>query len=153
MSEYKLRENDHGVDGNLALWPIGSLTNEVCSWATFLQIWKSYLPNLKIKPPSLDTCHLCDEYAKYMIVKKEHQFVNLPEFLNNDPLICPATNQLSSLEKGFGDLESTRKNVCLLAAKHVKAARSQKLLAKAKFEAADRTMGVKTSKRTITVSH
>ena len=44
-----------------------------------------------------------------MIVKKGRQIANLPEFLNNDPLIYPATNQLSILEKGFGDLENTRK--------------------------------------------
>ena len=50
VSEYTLRENDDGVDGHLALWPVGSRTKEVCSWARFLQIWKSYLPSLKIKP-------------------------------------------------------------------------------------------------------
>ena len=38
----------------------------------------------------------------------------------------------------------------MYAVKHVKAARSQKLLAKAKFEAAYHTTGVETSKRTIT---
>ena len=92
VSEYQLRENDDDVDGNLALWPVGLRTKEVCSWATFLRIWKSYLPNLKTKPPSLDTCNMCDEYAKYMIVKKERQIANLPKLLNNDPLICPATN-------------------------------------------------------------
>ena len=111
MSESKLRENDDGVDGHLALWPVGARTKEVCNRAAFLRIWKSYLPNLKIKPHSLDTCNLCDKYDKYMIVKKERQIVNLPKFLNNGPLISLVTNQLSILEKGFGDLENAHENI------------------------------------------
>ena len=68
VSEYKLRNHD---DGEMALWPVGSEPQLVCSWPSFLRIWKAYLPNLKIKPPSLDTCNLCNEYAKYMIAKKK----------------------------------------------------------------------------------
>ena len=83
--------------------------------------------------------------------KKRAQIINLPALLNNDSLLCPQTNQLSFLEKGFGDMEETRENVCLLAAKHVKAARSQKLLSKMKIDAADATIGAETPKRTITL--
>ena len=46
-----------------------------------------------------------------MIVKKERQIVNLPKFLNNGPLISLVTNQLSILEKGFGDLENAHENI------------------------------------------
>ena len=45
----------------------------------------------------------------------------------------------------------THENVCLLAAKHVKAARSQKLLSKMKIDAADATISAETPKRTITL--
>ena len=76
-----------------------------------------------------------------MIAKKYCQVANLPEFVNNAPLVCPETNQLSILEKGIEELEETRENVCLLAAKHIKTVRSQKLLVQMKFHAANHTIG------------
>ncbi len=37
--------------------------------------------------------------------------MNLPALLNNDSLLYLQTNQLSLLEKGFGDMEETCENV------------------------------------------
>ena len=140
LDNFPLRKNDDDVNGpELALWPEGSDALTICSWRLFLRIWKQYLPNLKIKPPSLDTCNLCDEYSKYMTMKKPSQMDNLPTFLNNDPLLCPETNEVLLLNKGFGDLVETRENVVMLAAKHVSVARSQKLLAQQKVEAAEQS--------------
>ena len=103
VSEFKLRERDDEENGAMALWPEGSELIFVCSWTLFLQIWKAYLPNLKIKPPSLDTCNLCDKFAKYMIAKKQSQMSDLPKFLNNNSLLCPKSNKLSLLDEEFGD--------------------------------------------------
>lgn len=153
LDQFPLRKNDDNENGQeLALWPEGSEPLSVCSWHTFLRIWKQYLPNLKIKPPSLDTCNLCDEYAKYMKMKSNSQMNNLPTFLSNDPLLCPETNEVSLLHKGFGDLGETRENVVMLAAKHVNAARSQKALAQIKYEAAEQSIDfVDPDKKVITL--
>ena len=148
INEFKLRDND---DVEMALWPVGLQPKQICSWSSFLRIWKAYLPNLKIKPPLLDTCYFCDKYAKYMTAKKQSQITNLPSLLNNDSLLCPESNKISLLEKGFGDMEETRENVFILASKHVKAARSQKILSKMKFDAAGSTIGAEPSKRTISL--
>ncbi len=69
VNEYKLRDHD---DGEIALWPVGLEPQLIYSWLLFLHIWKAYLPNLKIKPSSLDTCNMCHEYAKYMTAKKSN---------------------------------------------------------------------------------
>ena len=77
---------------------------------------------------------------------------NLPTFLSNDPLLCPETNEVSLLHKGFGDLGETRENVVMLAAKHVNAARSQKALAQIKYEAAEQSIDfVDPDKKVITL--
>ena len=141
VDQFPMRKNDDDENGpELALWPEGSEPLSVCSWHSFLRIWKQYLPNLKIKPPSLDTCNLCDEYSKYMRMRSNTDMESLPAFLNNDPLLCPETNEVSLLQKGFGDLGETRENVVLLAAKHVNAARSQKAIAQMKYEAAEQSI-------------
>ena len=127
-------------DETFSTWPEGTESIPVCSWHTFLRIWKTYLPNLKIRPPSLDTCDLCNEYAKYISTIRPTQMETFSSFVNNNTLICPETGEDSLLKKGFGDLQESRENVVLLAAKHVSAARAQKELAKLKFNAANETL-------------
>lgn len=132
--------NDDTITNNMSLWPEGSESLPVCSWHSFLRIWKSYMPNLKIRSPSLDTCDLCNEYAKYMGSLRLSQMESLPTFVNNDPLICPETGEESILDKGFGDLQECRENVVLLAGKHIAAAQAQKRLAESKVEAANNSI-------------
>ena len=64
LSQYQPRKNDDDENETLGLWPEGTDPQIVCSWRSFLRIWKEYLPHLKIRQPSLDTCNLCNEYAK-----------------------------------------------------------------------------------------
>ena len=154
LSDFKKRvpDNTQIDDETYSIWPEGTESIPVCSWHTFLRIWKTYLPNLKIRPPSLDTCDLCNEYAKYISTIRPSQMETFSSFLNNDPLICPETGEESLLKKGFGDLQESRENVVLLAAKHVAAAVAQKELARLKFDAANATITeTNPSKKTITL--
>ena len=57
ISQFQSRTNDDenlnddensNDEQNMSLWSDGSESLPVCSWHSFLQIWKSYLPNLKI---------------------------------------------------------------------------------------------------------
>ena len=126
VAEFKKRDNDNEdiSDERMSLWPEGSESLPVYSWHTFLRIWRQYLPNLRIRPSLLDTCDLCNKYAKYIGSLCFSQMNTFPSFLSNDPLICPETGEESLLEKGFGDLQESRENVVLLAGKHVSAARA-----------------------------
>lgn len=154
ISDFKKRRPDRTSIRNetFSTWPEGTESIPVCSWHTFLRIWKTYLPNLKIRPPSLDTCDLCNEYAKYISTIRPTEMETFSSFVNTDPLICPETGEDSLLKKGFGDLQESRENVVLLAATHVSAARAQKELAKLKFDAANETLTEKNPlKKTITL--
>ena len=154
VTEFKERTNDHDCHGDdrLSLWPEGSESKPVCSWHTFLRCWKYYLPNLKIRPSSLDTCDLCNEYAKYISGLRMNQLDRFQSFLSNDPLICPDTGEDSLLSRGFGDLQESRENVVLLASEHVAAARAQKEFAQTKVDAADESLNESNpTKRTVTL--
>jgi hypothetical protein len=106
--------------------------------AYVLKIWDSYLPFLKIRPPSLDTCLTCHVFRNRSKYAKE-KTVNGDDG-NNDikqrTLVCPMTNEKSLLSHPPHETEESRENIILLAAKHVKAAQDQKRLAQSKIELA-----------------
>ena len=138
VKDYPRRENDDH-DEELAQWPSGSIANSICSWSTFLKIWDSYLPFIKIRPPSLDTCLTCHVFrnrTKYADIKAASEDdASYPK----KPLVCPVTNEKSLMSKIPADeTEEDRENIILLAAKHVKAAQAQKKLARSKIELAKR---------------
>ena len=77
------------------------------------------------------------------------QCVNL--LLNNDPLICPESNEESLLGKGFGDVQETCENVVLLISKRVTAARAQKRFTQMKVDQANESIGACSGNKTITI--
>ena len=91
VAEFKKRDNDNEdiSDEQISLWPEGTESLPVCSWHTYLRIWRHYLPNLRICPSLLDTCDLCNEYAKYIGSLCFSQMETFPSFVSNDPQICP----------------------------------------------------------------
>ena len=137
VKKYKRRKNDF-EDGDMALWPLGSEPLEVCSWPTFIRIWRNHLPHLKIRSPSLDTCTTCDVMTKSL----RYNFETVIEDERNNEgesdettMVCPVTKKPSILKNP--DLESSREEIILEAAKHVKAARAQRALASQKMEKAE----------------
>jgi len=132
IQEFRNRPNDD-ENGDLALWPSGSLQQDICSWRQFHRLWMETLPHIKIRPPALDTCVACNIFrniSKYRISSNE-----VPHTLTGS-LVCPETNEPSYLEIPIDEQEVARENLVLGAAKHVKAARSQKALAQNKIEKA-----------------
>ena len=79
------------------------------------------------------------------------QIETLPTFVNNYPLLCPETNNKSLLEKDFGGLQESRKNVVLLAEKYVMAAHAQKQFAVLIFKAAINSIYSTSENKTVTL--
>ena len=133
LSQYTRRpHDDDNRDALFALWPVGSESGRICAWPTFLRIWDKYLPLLKIRPPSLDTCLTCHVFrnrSKYNVLIGRNQH-------RSQDLICPETNEPSLLATPADEDEDTLENIILEAVRHVKAAQAQKRLAKEKIELA-----------------
>ena len=49
-------------DSNNVHYPEGSAPKPVCDWKYFCTFWKDNFPNMKIRPPSHDTCAKCWKY-------------------------------------------------------------------------------------------
>ena len=133
LAQLKRREFDDD-NGELALLPSGSTPEVVCSWRTFLRLWGEHVSHIKIRPPACDTCVSCNIFRNISKYKATRNNQLLPDA--QIELICPETNEVSLLKKPADEEEIERENIILAAAKHVKAARSQKLLANEKIESA-----------------
>ena len=132
IHEFRNRPNDD-ENGDFAMWPHGSIQQEICSWRQFHRIWMNSMPHIKTRPPALDTCVACNVFRN---ISNYRISVNESSSTNSDKLLCPETNEPSYLNVPADEQEVARENLILSAAKHVKAAQSQKSLAQKKIEAA-----------------
>ena len=151
LSQYQPRKNDDDENDTVALLLEDTDPQIVCSWRSFLRIWKEYLPYFKIRQPSLDICNLCNNYAKDITCARKPQMESVCTFLNNDNLFCPESHEESLLEKGFGNMQETHNNVVMLASKHVTAAKAQKRLAQIKVDKAIESVDASPENNTVTL--
>ena len=133
ITNYESRENDDEL-GDLALWPSGSEKLDICTWATFKNIWNRYLPFVTIRSSAKDTCMDC------------HIFRNQQKYRNHVDYNPPSEADISTMalpRRAEETLES-HESVIMRAAAHVKEALGQKAMAGKKIRAAKEGNGVVT---------
>ena len=137
IDKYEKRPFDDDENG-LNLFPEGSDRLDVCHWSTFLRTWNKHISHLKVRSPSDNTCVQCNIYrnlSKYSMNDSD-RVGDAEGGLDVSNLRCPETNEPSLLKPLVDEVEESHENLILNAAKHVKTAQSQKLLAQEKIKLA-----------------